>query len=108
MNEQVNKNPLLDYSGLPLFSAVKPEHVKPAVENAIEKCRNIIIEVSEKYKEDPSWDNSIAPVEEADDRLSKVWGVVSHLNSVNNTDELRAAHDECLPMLAEFSSWAGQ
>ena len=108
MSEQLTKNPLLDYSGLPLFSAVKPEHVKPAVENAIEKCRQTIIDVSERFKDDPTWDNCIAPVEEADDRLSKVWGVVSHLNSVNNTDELRAAHDACLPMLSEFSSWAGQ
>ncbi len=108
MSELLKNNPLLDYSGLPLFSAVKPEHVKPAVETAIDKCKKIIIAVSENFKDDPTWDNAIAPVEEADDRLSKVWGVVSHLNSVNNTDELRKAHDECLPLLSEFSSWAGQ
>lgn len=35
-------------------------------------------------------------------------GVVSHLNSVNSTKEMRKAHDECLPMLSEYSSWAGQ
>ncbi len=108
MSEQEKKNPLLDYSGLPPFSQVRPEHVKEAVTKAIDACKKIIIAVSDKYKNDPTWDNSIAPVEEADDRLSKVWGVVSHLNSVNNTEELRKAHDECLPMLSEFSSWAGQ
>ena len=104
----MTQNPLLDYSGMPEFSAIKPEHVKEAVTIAINKCRQVIEEVSSKYKEDPTWDNTIAQVEEADDRLSKVWSVVSHLNSVNNTPELRAVHDECLPLLSEFSSWAGQ
>lgn len=102
------KNPLISYSGLPPFSEVKPEHVKEALTYAIEKCREVTVEVSEKFKEDPTWDNAVAPVEEAGDRLSKVWGVVSHLNSVNNTPQMRKAHDECLPMLTEYSSWAGQ
>ena len=104
----MTQNPLLDYSGMPEFSAIKPEHVKEAVTIAINKCRQVIEEVSSKYKEDAAWDNTIAQVEEADDRLSKVWSVVSPLNSVNNTPELRAVHDECLPLLSEFSSWAGQ
>ncbi len=106
--EDIKSNPLLDYSGMPPFSQVKPEHIKPAVLNAIEKCRKTIIDISSKFINDPTWDNAIAPVEEADDRLSKVWSVVSHLNSVNNTKELRAAHDECIPLISEFSAWAGQ
>ena len=101
-------NPLLNYSGLPPFSSVKPECIKEAVVSAIEKCKKTIIDVSEKFKAEPTWDNVVAPVEESDDLLSKVWSVVSHLNSVNNTPELRAVHDECLPILSEFSTWAGQ
>ena len=76
--------------------------------SAIEKCKKTIIDVSEKFKAEPTWDNVVAPVEESDDLLSKVWSVVSHLNSVNNTPDLRAVHDECLPILSEFSTWAGQ
>ena len=101
-------NPLLNYSGLPPFSSVKPECIKEAVVSAIEICKKTIIDVSEKFKAEPTWDNVVAPVEESDDLLSKVWSVVSHLNSVNNTPELRAVHDECLPILSEFSTWAGQ
>ena len=108
MSATIITNPLLDYSGMPIFSEVKPEHVKDALTKAIEKCKETIIEVSKNCIADPTWDNAIAPVEEADDRLSKVWGVVSHLNSVNNTPEFRKAHDECLPLLSEFSSWTGQ
>lgn len=105
---EIKDNPLLNYSGLPPFSQVKPEHVKSAVETAIERCKKQIIELSEKYKNEPTWDNVISPIEENEDRLSKVWSVVSHLNSVNNTKELRKAHDECLPVLSQFYSWFGQ
>ena len=55
----MTQNPLLDYSGMPEFSAIKPEHVKEAVTIAINKCRQVIEEVSSKYKEDPTWDNSM-------------------------------------------------
>ncbi|MGN0901985.1 MAG: oligopeptidase A, partial [Succinivibrio sp.] len=103
-----NSNPLTEYNGMPPFSEVKPEHVVPAVKAAIEKCRTVIANVCEKYAEDPTWDNVVAPIEEVSDRLSKVWSVVSHLNSVNNTPELRQVHDECLPLLSEFSAWSGQ
>ena len=46
----MTQNPLLDYSGMPEFSAIKPEHVKEAVTIAINKCRQVIEEVSSKYK----------------------------------------------------------
>ena len=46
---EIKDNPLLNYSGLPPFSQVKPEHVKSAVETAIERCKKQIIELSEKY-----------------------------------------------------------
>lgn len=107
MNNLV-ENPLLNYAGLPPFAQIKNEHIKVALESAIEKCRNIIIDVCDKCSEDPTWDNVISPIEEADDRLSKVWSVVSHLKSVNNTPELRKIYEECLPVLTEFASWAGQ
>lgn len=108
MNNIELDNPLLKFSGLPNFSLVKPEHVKPALEKVIEKCKQTIIDVCQKNSENPTWDNIMAPIEEASDCLGKVWSVVSHLNSVNNTKELREAHDACLPLLSEYSSWAGQ
>lgn len=101
-------NPLLELNGLPLFSHVKPEHIKPAVTKAIEDSKKVIIEVCEKYKDCPTWDNVVSPIEEADDTLSRIWSVVSHLNSVCNTKEFREAHDECLPLISEYSNFVGQ
>ena len=108
MSSNSTANPLLNFSGFPSFSLVRPEHIKPAVEKCIAECKETVIKVTQKYGDNPTWDNLMAPIEEADDHLSRAWSVSSHLNSVVNTPELRQAHDECLPMIAEFSSWVGQ
>lgn len=100
-------NPLLTFTDLPPFSAIKPEHVKPAVEKAIEDCRARIDAVLAGNAE-PSWESVIAPIEEVDDRLSRIWSPVSHMNSVMNSDELRDAYESCLPILSEYSTWVGQ
>ncbi|MEZ9702038.1 oligopeptidase A [Vibrio sp. 10N.261.46.E12] len=100
-------NPLLTFTDLPPFSQIKPEHIKPAVEQVIEACRNKIEQVLEGNTS-PSWDNLVAPIEEVDDRLGRVWSPVSHMNSVVNSDELREAYESCLPLLSEYGTWVGQ
>ncbi|EGR10495.1 oligopeptidase A [Vibrio cholerae HE48] len=100
-------NPLLTFTDLPPFSAIKPEHVKPAVEQAIADCRHTIDKVLAENPQ-PSWESVIAPIEEVDDRLSRIWSPVSHMNSVVNSDELREAYESCLPLLSEYSTWVGQ
>ena len=100
-------NPLLTFTDLPPFSQIKPEHVKPAVEQAIEACRAKIDSVLENNTA-PNWDNVVAPIEEVDDHLSRIWSPVSHMNSVVNSDELREAYESCLPLLSEYGTWVGQ
>lgn len=100
-------NPLLTFTDLPPFSQIKPEHVKPAVEQVIEECRNKIEQVLEGNTS-PGWDNLVAPIEEVDDRLGRIWSPVSHMNSVMNSDELRDAYESCLPVLSEYGTWVGQ
>ncbi len=100
-------NPLLAQNSLPQFSKIKPEHIKPAVEQAIKNCRSTL----EKLLADNSeytWDNLVAPLDEVDDELSKLWSPVSHLNSVKNSDELRDAYEACLPLLSEYGTFVGQ
>ncbi len=92
--------------GLPLFSGITPEQIKPAVESAIAQCKQTIDEVVESR--DYSYANVVLKVEEVDDHLGKLWSPVSHMNSVVSTDALREAHDSCLPMLSEYGTWVGQ
>lgn len=100
-------NPLLDFTDLPPFSEIKPEHIKPAVESAITDCRAKIEQVLQDNS-NPNWDNLVAPIEEVDDKLSRLWSPVSHMNSVVNSDELREAYESCLPLLSEYGTWVGQ
>ena len=100
-------NPLLAKSSLPQFSKIKPEHIKPAVEQAIKNSRDTL----EKLLSNNTiytWDNLISPLDEVDDVLGKLWSPVSHLNSVKNSDELREAYEACLPLLSEYGTYVGQ
>ena len=92
--------------GLPVFSQISPEQIKPAIEQAIAHCKKTIEEVVASA--DDSYTNVVLRVEEADDRLSKMWSPVSHMNSVVSSDALREAHDSCLPLLSEYGTWVGQ
>ncbi|WP_375752101.1 oligopeptidase A [Vibrio sp. HN007] len=100
-------NPLLTFTDLPPFSQIKPEHVKPAVEKAIADCRLKVEEVLQGNS-DPSWESICTPLAEVDDRLSRIWSPVSHMNSVVNSQELRDAYESCLPLLSEYGTWVGQ
>lgn len=100
-------NPLLTFTDLPLFSQIKPEHIQPAVEQAIADCRAKIEEVLASDAA-PTWDSIIVPLAETDDRLSRIWSPVSHLNSVQNSEALREAYEACLPALSEYGTWVGQ
>lgn len=100
-------NPLLTFTDLPLFSQIKPEHIQPAVEQAIADCRSKVEEVLASDAA-PSWESIIIPLAETDDRLSRIWSPVSHLNSVQNSEALREAYEACLPALSEYGTWVGQ
>ena len=92
--------------GLPIFSAIEPASIKPAIEKAIAACKSEIDEVV--ASKDYSYQNLVLRLEEVDDRLSKIFARVSLMNSVVSSDELREAHDACLPLLSEYGTWVGQ
>lgn len=100
-------NPLLIDAPLPLFSKIKPEHVLPAIQEALKNCRHTIETVLTKNSQ-YTWDNLIQPIDEMDEKFSRAWSPVSHLNSVKNNPELREAYEACLPLLSEYSTWVGQ
>lgn len=100
-------NPLLSNSSLPLFSQIKPEHVLPAIKETLNNCRKTIKSVLEQNSE-YTWDNLVQPIDEMDEKFSRAWSPVSHLNSVKNSPELREAYEACLPLLSQYSTWVGQ
>ncbi|WP_297807475.1 oligopeptidase A [uncultured Methylophaga sp.] len=100
-------NPLLENYTLPPFSKIKPEHVEPAVTQAIKQAREAVNELLTNISQ-PTWDNLVQPMEEIEASIDHVWSPVSHMNSVVNSEELRQAFNACLPMLSEFGTELGQ
>ncbi|UTV27804.1 oligopeptidase A [Photobacterium atrarenae] len=100
-------NPLLTMTDLPPFSQIEAAHVKPAIEQAIADCR-AKVEAVLANEAAPSWDTICAPLAETDDRLSRIWSPISHLNAVKNSEQLREAYESCLPLLSDYGTWVGQ
>jgi oligopeptidase A len=94
-------NPLLATEGTPRFKAIQPAHVEPALRQRISEFEAKLEEVL-SHEGTHTWETLIAPLELVDEALGLAWGPVEHLNSVMNTDELRAAYKASQPLLTEF------
>ena len=94
-------NPLLDTTGLPLFDQIAPEHVAPALDVLLADAEKALDTVT--AKDFPAaWKSIAQTLDVATERLGMAWGAVSHLNSVADTPELRAAYNAALPRVTEF------
>ena len=100
-------NPLLDFSGLPRFDAIRPEHVAPAVEALLADARGTIERVATD-RNPANWDNVALPLAETLDRLDRAWSAVRHLNAVVSTPELREVYNGNLPKVTAFYAELGQ
>ena len=98
---QLLTNPLLDFSGLPRFDAVRPEHVVPAIDQLLAESEKAL-ETAVAPEFPASWHELSRTLDVAGERLGSAWGVVSHLNAVMDTPELRAAYNAELPKATEF------
>jgi oligopeptidase A len=100
-------NPLLDFSGLPRFAEIRPEHIAPAVEQLLEEGRAVIARLIAD-ETPPDWDNFMLPLENANERLARAWGQVGHLNAVMNNAELREVYNANLPKITQYYAELGQ
>ena len=102
----MHDNPLLDFSGLPRFDAIRPEHVGPAIDALLAQAE-AAVKAAEKIAP-VTWDAFVEPLEDATERLWRAWGQVGHLQAVVNTPELRQAYNDTLPRVTRFGSALGQ
>jgi len=106
MNE-IENSALSKTNQLPLFSEIDVAQIVPVVTQAIQKNRQLVENLLADLTSF-SWENFVNVLDEADDHLSKLWSPVSHMNAVVSNDELREAHDACLPLFAEYGTFIGQ
>jgi len=133
-------NPLLDFTGLPRFAEIKPEHVGPAIEQLLAENRALVARLlgdsappqqgrvessgeggaagrqlpqtagfaSNVSQSPPTWQNFVAPMEDANERVSRAWGPVGHLNAVMNSPGLREVYNATLPKITQYYAELGQ
>ncbi len=100
-------NPLLADTALPAFSAIRPEHVAPAVDKLLADYRAEI----DRLVADPSprtFANTMLPQERLETRLEHAWSPVSHLHSVADSEALREAYAAALEKITEHATELGQ
>src|SRR5437016_8156428 len=98
-------NPLLDFSALPRFQDLKPEHVAPAVDQLLAEGRATAAAV---IHASPSWDAFVAPLEDSNEPRARAWGQVSHLHAVLDSPALRAVYNANLPKISQYWTELGQ
>ena len=94
-------NPLLDFSALPAFDRISPSDVAPALDVLLADA-NQALETVTAADFAARWSDIAAVLDVSTEKLGRAWGVVSHLSSVADTPELRAAYNEALPRVTEF------
>ena len=104
----LQNNPLLTFErGIAAYSEVKPEHITPAIQFLLKHAQEAV-DVATDSKTPSTWNALAEPLEDATEALGRSWGVISHLNSVADTPELRAAYGAMLPEVTAFFSSLGQ
>jgi oligopeptidase A len=103
----VQANPLLDFSGLPRYHAIAPEHIAPAIDHLLAANRALIERLT-RPETPATWAAVIAPLEDANEQLSRAWGAVTHLHGVLDSPALRDAYNEVQPRIVEYYTELGQ
>jgi len=99
-------NPLLDFHDLPLFDRIQPDQVAPAIDILLQDA-NQALETVTRPDFPATWLDISRVLDVSTERLGRAWGAVNHLNAVADTPELRAAYNQALPKVTEFTTRLG-
>ncbi|BAT52481.1 oligopeptidase A [Nostoc sp. NIES-3756] len=105
-NPTITHNPLLKGSGLPPFTEIQPEQVKPAFQQLLAELEQELATLESNVK--PTWNGLVEPLEKLSERLTWSWGIVNHLMGVKNSPELRSAQEAVQPGVVQFYNNLGQ
>ncbi len=106
MSTPLSAPPLLGFESLPAFGRIEAAHAVPALQHVLAENRAALAQLTAQTR--PTFASLVAPVEELSHRLSRVWSPIGHLNAVANSPPMRAAYNECVPLLTAYSAELGQ
>ena len=87
---------------MPQFTSINTAHIHDDLAALLKSNSDAIDQLLTQHEF--TWANLMAPIEELDDKLSKFWSPIGHLNGVLNTDDLRDAYESCLPLLSDYGT----
>lgn len=105
---------LLAGEGLPRFEAITPDQVRAHIPELLSGLQAELDRVETDLAAAAaaarplSWAEVMDPLQRLGERLRWSWGVVSHLNGVCNSPELREAHASQQAAVVAFGNRAGQ
>ena len=94
-------NPLLDFSGLPRYGSIKPEHVAPAIDQLLAENRSLVAKLTDESTP-ATWAEFAEPLDDANERLTRAWGTVNHLHAVDDNAGIREAYNANLPKITRY------
>ncbi len=80
--------------------------MEPAIDQILSENRVKISQLAQQ--DEPTWETLAQPMQATEDRLERAWSVISHLNGVMNSDDLRKVYKSCLEKLTEYSTELSQ
>jgi len=100
-------NPSFKQDMLPRFNTIEPTHIEPLIRELLDANRQKLSALLSQPKP-YTWDNLMQPLENMSDDLNKVWSPISHLHAVMESDALRKAYNDTLPLIIEYHTELSQ
>ena len=97
-------HPFLQTKQLPDWSHMLPEKIETDIHKALDSAQEAIDAISKLLETDTdlNYSNTFEAFEKALEPLNIAWGFVNHLDSVNNSKDLRKAFNAMLPKVTQF------
>jgi oligopeptidase A len=95
-------NPFLKTDFEIRWSQLTPEHIAPAIKQALSDAQSAVDAIATRALTDVTFDNTFLALERATEALNQAWGKVTHLQSVADSPALREAHNAMLPDVSTF------
>ncbi len=89
------------------FDILDQKSFESAVIELIKKVKQTVTAISGNEAK-PTWKNTIDRLDDVVENLNYIWTIISHLESVADTPDLRATFNKLLPPISELYTWLGQ
>jgi oligopeptidase A len=99
--------PLFPKEELPQFNSIAPGNVKSIISEKLAANRTKIDQLLSETSP-YSWDNLLNPIETISDELNQLWSPISHMHAVVESEELRKAYNETLPLIIDYHTAIAQ